>query len=568
MPTGDHTRRACGRALWTVVALVAGVLVVSWLADPPDRVVAQEIDGRTWLSVRRPADTDLVLANGVSGLVEAEADVAGTVPDDLRFGGSDGRFTVLAADGEAVVVADGTHAGSVVELDDGATSVLGGGGLLTAGTDVSVRSIATDGTIGEPAVVDDAGTPVAGVAPVVDGDGYTWVLTDGRRSRSRRPGRQRRRPLDVDPDTSGLLVVDGRAFAQSERGARRARRRSPAPGGRRARRRAVGRPADRRSMGGGERNARSRSTTTPTTSSPRPTTCARSPCGSATSGRRPTTSPSRSTTTRSSRSRVSTVRSSCSPTAGGCGSSAPMVRSPSTATSKRRCSGWPASTCRCAPATALPRRRRLPRRDHDDHRATRRPTSRRPRCLRPSITLPPVVPDDVDHHDRAAARPRSRRRRRRRRSLRDPRRCRRRRPRRPATTIAETTTHRPLTARPTLPPLPPPTRATRTARAAGPAPTGRRPRRRPSAAARRRRRRDPRLRRRRRADDRLVDDGAARLRRHRRSVHRQRWRRRRRRRRSGPDVVGCRRRLPLRRRRARRGAGVGDASTSSPVSCR
>ncbi len=147
------TRTRLWAALWTVVALVAGVLVVSWLADPPNRVAAQEIDAGTWLSVQRQAETDLVLANGVSGLVEAEADVAGTVPDDLRFGGSDGRFTVLASDGEAVVVADGTHAGSIVDLDDGAASVLGGGGLLTTGTEVSVRSIATDGAIGEPTVV-------------------------------------------------------------------------------------------------------------------------------------------------------------------------------------------------------------------------------------------------------------------------------------------------------------------------------------------------------------------------------------------------------------------------------
>ena len=133
------TRPRLWAALWTVVALVAGVLVVSWLADPPDRVVAQEIDGRTWLSVPRRDDTALVLANGVSGLVEAEADLTDSVPADLRFGGSDGRFTVLAGDGEAVVVADATHAGSVVDLDEGATSVLGGGGLLTAGADVSVR---------------------------------------------------------------------------------------------------------------------------------------------------------------------------------------------------------------------------------------------------------------------------------------------------------------------------------------------------------------------------------------------------------------------------------------------
>ncbi len=196
------TRARLWAALWTVVALVAGVLVVSWLADPPDRVVAQEIDGRTWLSVPRRADTALVLANGVSGLVEAEADLTDSVPADLRFGGSDGRFTVLSGDGEAVVVADATHAGSVVDLDEGATSVLGGGGLLTAGTEVSVRDIATDGTVGDPATLVDAGTPVAGVAPVVDGDGNTWVLTDDDRAARitrdgdvgdqcrRRPGRQ------------------------------------------------------------------------------------------------------------------------------------------------------------------------------------------------------------------------------------------------------------------------------------------------------------------------------------------------------------------------------------------
>ena len=210
------TRARLWTPMWTVLALVAGALVVTSLADPPDRVVAQEIDGRTWLSVPRGTDTALVLANGVSGLVEAEADLADAVPDDLRFGGSDGRFTVLASNGAAVVVADGTHAATVVELDEDAASVLGGGGLLTASTDVSVRTIAADGTIGEPAVVGDTGTPVAGVAPVVDGDGDTWVLTDDdRAARITTDGSVGDR-VDVDSSATELLVVDGRAYARSD----------------------------------------------------------------------------------------------------------------------------------------------------------------------------------------------------------------------------------------------------------------------------------------------------------------------------------------------------------------
>ena len=111
------------------------------------------------------------------------------------------------------MVADGSHAGTVIDLDEGAESVLGGGGVLSTGREVTVRSIDADGTVGEPTPVDDAGAPVADVAPVVDDDGSTWLLTDGDQAVRVDPDGSVGDRVDVDPDTSGLLVVDGRAYA-------------------------------------------------------------------------------------------------------------------------------------------------------------------------------------------------------------------------------------------------------------------------------------------------------------------------------------------------------------------
>lgn len=212
-----EARRRLVLTVALVVALVGGGLAVARLSDPPDAIATTEVDGRTWLSVPRAGGTALVLANGISGLVEAEADVAETLPEGLAFAGSDARFTLLRAAATNVVVADGSHVAARVDTGAGSASVLADAGLVSAGADVVVRTVSTNGAIGAPTIVDGAGTPVAGVAPVVDGDGDAWVLTaddgDPQGVRIDDDGQVAER-VDAGEDASGLVVVDGEVYAR------------------------------------------------------------------------------------------------------------------------------------------------------------------------------------------------------------------------------------------------------------------------------------------------------------------------------------------------------------------
>ena len=208
------TRRRAFLVLWVALALVAAGVVMLGFTDPPDRVVADEVDGRTWLPIARAEGAALVLANGISGLVEAEADAGGSLPTGLRFDGSDSRFTLLGTEGASVVVADGSHVASTVDTGDGASSVLAGAGLLTAADEITVRPIAPTGEVGVPVTVTDAGTPTPGVAPIVDSHGDAWVLTGETAVRIDGSGRVASR-VDVGPSAAQLLVVDGRPYVRT-----------------------------------------------------------------------------------------------------------------------------------------------------------------------------------------------------------------------------------------------------------------------------------------------------------------------------------------------------------------
>ncbi|MET0578017.1 MAG: hypothetical protein ABW122_05120, partial [Ilumatobacteraceae bacterium] len=199
-------------AVATGFAVLATVLVITWATDPPQSVVAGEIDGRTWLPVPRADGAALVLANGISGLVEAEAEVDAALPSGLQFADSDATYTLLHADDTSVVVADGSHVGTRVDTGAGSASVLAGGGLLTAGDAVTVRTIAADGSVGAPTTIDDAGVPTAGIAPVVDDDGDAWVLTGERADTAVRiddAGRVAGR-RQLDDGVTQLFLLDGR----------------------------------------------------------------------------------------------------------------------------------------------------------------------------------------------------------------------------------------------------------------------------------------------------------------------------------------------------------------------
>ena len=178
------------------------------------------------------------------------------VPDDLRFGGSDGRFTVLAADGAAVVVADGTHAGSVVDLDDGAASVLGGGGSAHGR---HRRERAQHRHRRHDRRTDRRRLTPARRLPALPRSS-TATAPRGCSPRAMRPSASTPTAASAIAPTStptrpACSSSTAGPFAQGSDALVQLDGDRDAPGGRGARRRAIGRPADRRSVGGGERDA-------------------------------------------------------------------------------------------------------------------------------------------------------------------------------------------------------------------------------------------------------------------------------------------------------------------------
>ncbi|MFV0308914.1 MAG: hypothetical protein ACK5OX_14355 [Desertimonas sp.] len=196
-----------------VAALVAGGLVVAF-GDPPARLTHAEVDGRTWLPVSRSAGDSLVLANGISGLVEAEAISDDEMPGAVGFAGSDRRSTLMRGEGAAVVVADGIHRASVLELDDDVAVAIVGGRLLTVGATSELRTIEPDGSLGAPRPIAITGPVRTGTDPVVDDDGTAWLLTDDQLVSVHADGRVGQRRAAPDGAT-GLMLVDGQAFIRS-----------------------------------------------------------------------------------------------------------------------------------------------------------------------------------------------------------------------------------------------------------------------------------------------------------------------------------------------------------------
>ncbi len=208
------------RCVVLVVILALG-FAVERAMDSPDRVGAAEFDGRTWLDL--PAgdgNGKLVLANGISGLVEAQAGDPDpdAWPVGMRFAGSDRRFTLLQGDSAVAVLGDGSHDGALFDVPADSTSVLGAAGIVTAGADgVTLRRLVPDRSTGDIAaeVVAVTGEPAAS-APVVEADGDTWVLVGSDASTAVRidaRGRAADR-VEVAAGAVGLLVIDGRVYVR------------------------------------------------------------------------------------------------------------------------------------------------------------------------------------------------------------------------------------------------------------------------------------------------------------------------------------------------------------------
>jgi hypothetical protein len=207
-------------AVAVVIAVVAsGLAILVAAIEPPARVAADEVDGRTWLGVGGAAAgrSRVVLVNGISGFVEAQAasgaDTAPPLPGGLSFAGSDRQRTLLAGPDGAVLLADGSHDAQVVRTS-AASSVLAAAGVVTVGRVVAVRPVGRAGHLGAPQLVVTDGVP-SGAAPVVDGSGRAWVLLESDTAvRVDRDGRVGKR-VGVAPLVSSLTVVDGVVYAVS-----------------------------------------------------------------------------------------------------------------------------------------------------------------------------------------------------------------------------------------------------------------------------------------------------------------------------------------------------------------
>lgn len=215
-PTAARRRGAIG-ALAVLGATIVTFAVVQAF-DGPTTTLVDEVDGRTWLTTSGADGPVLVLANGISGLVEGQVSGLDLRSTDIDFAGSDARHTLLRTPSEAVLLADGRQTAATLGIADGARSVLAAAGIVTAGDDAHLRRITGDAAVDEPEVLALDGRPVPGTAPIVDREGRAWVLVE------RADGGRRVQAVMADgtvgdahdaEDALDLVTVDGQPMLRT-----------------------------------------------------------------------------------------------------------------------------------------------------------------------------------------------------------------------------------------------------------------------------------------------------------------------------------------------------------------
>jgi len=203
-------------ALLCVVALI-GTAVGIAITSPPASEMPDDFHGRTWLSVASSSGPQLVLVNGISGLIEGRSLGAPPPTGSVRFVDSIPAATMMGSGSAVTVVDNGTHQAVTRPGLDAAKSVLADGYVFT--TD-PVPEILDPDLQGEPRKISGAPDPVSGAAPVVDGAGDAWYLaSDGTDRTAQRvdDAGSTVSAFDVDDSTALLVVVDGAVFAAGPR---------------------------------------------------------------------------------------------------------------------------------------------------------------------------------------------------------------------------------------------------------------------------------------------------------------------------------------------------------------
>lgn len=200
-------------AVLITIALVAGVTAIV-LSSPATSQHPDGLHGRTWLSIATAEGPDLVLVNGISGLVEAQATLpAGAQVGTTRVVHSSAEHTLLGGSGDAVIIDNGSHETWARADLDGTQGVLVGGEVLTVDDGTTLWPTSLDGSgVGLPLPA----TPLDDVAPQEDGNGDVWFLGEDAETMVAlryTPSDGSISSFDVAADTTGLLSIDGRMHA-------------------------------------------------------------------------------------------------------------------------------------------------------------------------------------------------------------------------------------------------------------------------------------------------------------------------------------------------------------------
>ena len=195
-----------------VVALLGGGFALL-IASPPAATRTDGFHGRTWLTAASTSGPQLVLVNGISGLIEGRAQSGATPVTDARFVDATAAATLLGSPTGITVIDNGRLSATSRTDVDGSRAVLAGNLVLALGRRAQVVDSTLSGDL-EP--VPGAPDPMADAAPVADDSGRAWYLAESGSDRTAQrlavDGRSTE-AFDVDDATERLLVVDGRVVA-------------------------------------------------------------------------------------------------------------------------------------------------------------------------------------------------------------------------------------------------------------------------------------------------------------------------------------------------------------------
>jgi len=209
------------RAATAAIVLAGATIAVVATNGPSATIQPVSVNGRTWLPIARGAHSSLILANGISGLVEAGGEnEAVDLPTNLSFAGSSAAATVLQSPLASVVITNDTHRETLLDIAPGSHSLLSGEAIVSFGAKASVHRLTGDSIGLATDVVLDGGT-IVDAPPVADAEGRVWTLMTGPAGPAAitvSPDNGTATTTNVSGDLGTLIVVDGLVYHASASG--------------------------------------------------------------------------------------------------------------------------------------------------------------------------------------------------------------------------------------------------------------------------------------------------------------------------------------------------------------